>query len=77
MWFKTLSDPAGLPTAYAGEHGADDVAATYLLGDAARALFRQALAPLAPAGTAAPRLLDVGAAQGALLEEAARLGFDA
>ena len=77
MWFKTLSDPAGLPTAYAGEHGTDDVAATYLLGDTARALFRQALAPLAPAGTAAPRLLDVGAAQGALLEEAARLGFDA
>lgn len=77
MWFKALSDPAALPTAYAGEHGSDDVAATYLLGEAARAVFRHALAPLARAGGPAPRLLDVGAAQGVLLEEAARLGFDA
>jgi SAM-dependent methyltransferase len=78
LWFKLLSDPAGLPKNYPGEYGGDDVAATYLLGDAARALFRETLADIRPSLHAAtPRLLDIGAGQGVLLEEALRLGFDA
>ena len=77
MWFKDLGEGGAIPTAYTGEHGDDPVAVTYLEGDAARTIFREALAPLAPAGGTARRLLDIGAAQGVLLEEAARLGFDA
>jgi 2-polyprenyl-3-methyl-5-hydroxy-6-metoxy-1,4-benzoquinol methylase len=77
MWFKALDEGDRLPTAYVGEHGDDPVAATYLESEAARAVFRDALIPLAPTGGAARRLLDVGAAQGVLLEEAARLGFEA
>ena len=76
MWFKALAHPEALPTAYPGEFGDDPVSATYLLGDAARAVFRDALAGLRPLpATPPPRLLDIGAGQGALLEEAARLGF--
>ena len=78
MWFKLLAASNGLPTAYPGEYGGDEIAATYLLSGAARALFREALATVEfAAPVATPRLLDIGAAQGALLEEAARLGFDA
>jgi 2-polyprenyl-3-methyl-5-hydroxy-6-metoxy-1,4-benzoquinol methylase len=76
MWFKDLGEGGAIPTAYAGEHGDDAVAATYLEGDAARAVFRDALVPLVASGTAG-RLLDIGAAQGVLLEEATRLGFEA
>lgn len=76
MWFKTLTAGAALPTAYPGEHGDDQVAARYLGGDAARALFRRILAGLSPGPGPSPRrLLDVGAGQAVLLEEAARLGF--
>jgi 2-polyprenyl-3-methyl-5-hydroxy-6-metoxy-1,4-benzoquinol methylase len=74
MWFKIVTAPGGLPTAYAGEHGSDPVAATYLDSNAAREVFRQALAAI-PRAETPQRLLDVGAAQGTLLEEAARLGF--
>lgn len=76
MWFKALERPEALPTAYPGEFGDDAVSATYLLGDAARALFRDALAEARrQVPGQAPRLLDLGTGQGALLEEAARLGF--
>lgn len=78
MWFKALEHPDALPTAYPGEHGDDPVSVTYLLGDAARALCREALAGLRPLPRQPPpRLLDLGAGQGALVEEAARLGFAA
>ena len=74
MWFKVVTAADGLPTAYVGEHGDDPLAATYLHGEAARAVFRDALGGL-PERRAGARLLDIGAAQGTLLEEAARFGF--
>jgi hypothetical protein len=78
MWFKVLSDPDGIPDAYPGEYGHDGIAETYLLSEAARSLFREALAGAKPISRSPkPRLLDVGAAQGVLLEEAVRMGFDA
>lgn len=78
MWFKILNQPQAIPTAYVGEYGHDELAQTYLLGDAARTLFRQALAQVqARAPGRRLRLLDIGAGQGVLLEEATRLGFDA
>ncbi len=78
MWFKVLSEGVRLPTEYPGEYGDDAVAATYLLGDRARALFQQALAGVSPPSQGRrPRLLDIGTGQGALLEEAVRLGYDA
>jgi len=77
-WFKVLALPNGVPTAYPGEYGDDPMAATYLVGSAARALFRRALAGVQVSGDGgAPHLLDIGTAQGALLEEAVRLGFAA
>src|SRR5262249_26617361 len=78
MWFKLLTDPNGIPKAYPGEYGGDALAEEYLLGRAARAVFQEALANVESRGNGTRlRLLDIGAAQGALLEEAARLGFDA
>ncbi len=77
MWFKALAPGTTLPIEYPGEVGDDPIAAAYLLGDTARELFRTALTPLAPRPGAPARLLDIGAGQGALLEEAARLGFTA
>jgi SAM-dependent methyltransferase len=78
MWFKLLSDPNGLPTAYPGEYGDDPIADTYLRSPAARRFFHDTLAKATfSAHGARPRLLDIGAAEGVLLEEAARMGFDA
>ncbi|MEO8601507.1 MAG: class I SAM-dependent methyltransferase [bacterium] len=77
MWFKILTDPAGLPTDYPGEAGTDDLAATYLLSDVARELFRRMLCEVPRTAGTTPRLLDVGAAQGALVDEATQLGFAA
>lgn len=77
MWFKLLSDPAGIPEEYPGEYGEDDLATAYLASGAARAFFRETLANLEARPQDHPRLLDIGAAQGALLQEALRLGFDA
>ena len=78
MWFKVLTDPDGIPTAYPGEYGDDALAAAYLVSSAARSLFLRVLAGVQVNSFGAmPRLLDIGAAQGALLEEAARMGFAA
>src|SRR5437867_4384969 len=78
MWFKRLTGPDAIPKAYPGESGDDAIAHGYLLGEAARALFRQALGGLRYNSLGVkPRLLDIGTGQGALLEEAERLGFDA
>lgn len=78
MWFKLLTHSDGLPKAYTGEYGDDETAQTYLLGPAARNLFRDALAQVKERLQAArPRLLDVGAGPGGLIEEAVQMGFDA
>lgn len=78
FWFKQLSDPDGIPKAYTGEYGDDETAQTYLLGASARTLFRDALAKVKRRlPVSRPRLLDLGAGPGALLEEALRLGFEA
>jgi 2-polyprenyl-3-methyl-5-hydroxy-6-metoxy-1,4-benzoquinol methylase len=78
MWFKQLNDADGLPTAYTGEYGDDAMAQTYLLGPRARRLFRDALTEVKGRLPAAvPRLLDIGAGPGALIEEATRMGFEA
>jgi 2-polyprenyl-3-methyl-5-hydroxy-6-metoxy-1,4-benzoquinol methylase len=78
MWFKLLTNAGGVPKAYPGEYGHGDVAEGYLVSEAARALFRASLANVTiSVQGVAPRLLDIGAAQGALLEEALRMGFDA
>jgi len=78
MWFKVLTGPGGIPTAYPGEYGHGAIAERYLLSDTARSFFREALANVKPRCRGErPRLLDVGAAQGTLLEEALRMGFDA
>ena len=55
MWFKMLSDPAGLPTAYPGEYGDDPVAETYLRGPAARLFFRDILAKTSASSSGARR----------------------
>jgi 2-polyprenyl-3-methyl-5-hydroxy-6-metoxy-1,4-benzoquinol methylase len=78
MWFKVLTGPDGIPEAYPGESGDDDLTRAYLLSDTARALFHDALTGVEVRSSGAPpRLLDIGAAQGALLAEAVRMGFDA
>jgi SAM-dependent methyltransferase len=78
MWFKVLNDPDGIPVEYPGEYGAGELAETYLVSDSARAFFREALETVrGTSRDASPRLLDIGAAQGTLLEEAVRMGFDA
>jgi 2-polyprenyl-3-methyl-5-hydroxy-6-metoxy-1,4-benzoquinol methylase len=78
MWFKLLNDPAGIPKAYTGEYGDDETAQTYLLGTAARNLFRDALTNVkGRLQSTRPRLLDLGAGPGALVEEALRMGFEA
>jgi 2-polyprenyl-3-methyl-5-hydroxy-6-metoxy-1,4-benzoquinol methylase len=77
-WFKLLTDPAGIPTAYPGEYGEDEVADGYLASPSARAFFQRTLANVRSASKGTKlRLLDIGAAQGALLEHAVRTGFDA
>jgi len=78
LWFKLLNDPDGIPKAYTGEYGDDETARTYLLSTAARNLFRDALTKVKgrlPAPR--PRLLDLGAGPGVLIEEALRMGFEA
>ncbi len=79
MWFKRLPNASTLPTQYPGEYGDDPMATTYLVSESAREMFRTALrgVQIARCGSTAPRLLDIGAAQGTLLEEAQRLGFAA
>lgn len=78
MWFKVLAPGVEIPTEYPGESGDDEFARNYLLGDAARALFRGLLTHLRPRPDGyRRRLLDIGSGQGALPEEAARLGFEA
>jgi 2-polyprenyl-3-methyl-5-hydroxy-6-metoxy-1,4-benzoquinol methylase len=78
MVFKHLNDPEDIPTAYTGECGDDETAQTYLLGEAARNLFRVALAETKQRQPAdRPHLLDVGAGPGILIEEARRMGFEA
>ena len=78
LWFKATPPAVRIPTEYSGETGDDAIAQTYLHSDAARTLFRAVLTNLrASVGGSRPRLLDIGTAQGALLEEAGRMGFDA
>jgi 2-polyprenyl-3-methyl-5-hydroxy-6-metoxy-1,4-benzoquinol methylase len=77
MWFKILTGSGAIPTDYPGESGDDPIAATYLYSTTARAQFRDMLAGIGGAQRPGRRLLDIGAAQGVLLEEAERLGFSA
>jgi len=78
MWFKVLNDPGSIPTAYIGEYGDDELAETYLTGVVARDLFRATLARTKQRlRIGRPRLLDIGAGPGALIEEASQLGFEA
>lgn len=73
MWFKVVADERQIAEAYRDEYahvaGTDD----YMAGDTARAFFRSVLTGIPPRGT----LLDIGAGQGVLVEEATRLGFEA
>jgi 2-polyprenyl-3-methyl-5-hydroxy-6-metoxy-1,4-benzoquinol methylase len=78
LWFKQLTDPNGIPVAYPGEYGEDDIADRYLRSTATRDFFRAVLGHVrCGVRSGAPRLLDIGAGQGALLEEAVRMGFAA
>lgn len=72
MWFKSTLH--AIPTDYPFEHGDDPLAAEYLGGSAARALFQEILAAVRPAD-GGRHLLDIGCGSGVLLEEARRLGF--
>jgi len=77
MWFKIITDPARLDAAYGDDYATVDGADQYLAGDAARAFFRKMLSEVAVTPGVVPRLLDIGAGQGVLLEEARRVGYEA
>jgi 2-polyprenyl-3-methyl-5-hydroxy-6-metoxy-1,4-benzoquinol methylase len=77
MWFKIITDPARLDRAYGDDYATVDGADQYLAGEAARALFRTALSEIRVTNGAARRLLDIGAGQGVLLEEARSIGYEA
>jgi 2-polyprenyl-3-methyl-5-hydroxy-6-metoxy-1,4-benzoquinol methylase len=77
MWFKVLADPSSVARAYSDAYAENDGTDDYMAGPAARAFFRRVLGQLGEVDTTArPALLDIGAGQGALLEEAAALGYD-
>lgn len=85
MWWKALDAGTVAADAYGDAYGdadsAEEVAERYRLGEASRAMFRAALAPIERDadrdGDRRPRLLDVGTGLGAMLEEAAALGYRA
>lgn len=79
MWFKILTERGRVAEAYADRYAETDGMDEYMTGAPARALFRRALreAGIAPEAASRPRLLDIGAGQGTLVEEAQALGYDA
>lgn len=77
MWFKILSAPTELWRAYGDGYAATNGTDLYMTGDAARALFRKVLRAIEPRDTPGRTLLDIGTGQGALLEEAEALGYQA
>ena len=77
MWFKVLTDPARVSEAYSDAYAENEGTDDYMAGPAARAFFRRVLRQLGGVDPSArPTLLDVGAGQGALIEEAEALGYD-
>jgi 2-polyprenyl-3-methyl-5-hydroxy-6-metoxy-1,4-benzoquinol methylase len=78
MWFKILANHEQLSKAYTGQYGQEDAEEGYFLGESARELFRNILGEIEmPSAASTPRLLDIGAGQGAFLEEAQKLGYEA
>ncbi len=77
MWFKILSEPARVAEAYGDAYAENEGTDEYMAGPAARAFFRRVLRQLGDVERSArPALLDIGAGQGALVEEAAALGYE-
>jgi len=78
MWFKLIAAPEMIEAAYQGDYGQDDSGAEYFAGERTRRLFREILKPLVGQGPGKePKLLDIGAGPGTLVEEAGHLGFAA
>src|SRR5579871_3078132 len=73
MWFKTVDADAAVANAYRDEYADVEGADGYMTGSAARAFFRRVLQDAGRGGA----LLDIGSGQGALVEEATRLGYTA
>jgi 2-polyprenyl-3-methyl-5-hydroxy-6-metoxy-1,4-benzoquinol methylase len=77
MWFKILTDPGRLSEAYSDAYAENERTDDYMTGPAARAFFRRVLEQLGGVDRSVrPSLLDIGAGQGALVEEAEALGYD-
>jgi 2-polyprenyl-3-methyl-5-hydroxy-6-metoxy-1,4-benzoquinol methylase len=78
MCFKILPTDKNLTAAYLEDYAASEGIENYMLGEAARKVFRRVLLGIDLAPRAGrPRLLDIGTGLGGLLEEADKLGFDA
>lgn len=78
MWFKILTNHEQLSKAYTGQYGQEEAEEDYFLGESTRELFQNILSEIEiQSATSKPRLLDIGAGQGALLEEAQQLGYEA
>jgi 2-polyprenyl-3-methyl-5-hydroxy-6-metoxy-1,4-benzoquinol methylase len=78
MWFKVPGDASLVARAYGDDYAAETSDLAYMGGEATRAFFRGVLAGVSIAPRAGrPRLLDVGAGAGALVELAGEMGFDA
>lgn len=73
MWFKVVDDERCVADAYRDEYAAVDGSGDYMAGEAARGFFRRVLNEAGTRGA----LLDIGARQGTLVDEATRLGYDA
>jgi len=78
MWFKILTNHEQLTEAYTGQYGQEEAGDEYFLGESTREFFRNILSEIEMQDVVSqPRLLDIGAGQGALLEEAQKLGYEA
>jgi len=78
MWFKVPATDEPIDVVYGEEYAADAEIEAYMVGDSARAFFRDVLKGVRlPQRPERPRLLDIGTGRGALLDEAREQGFEA
>lgn len=78
LWYKQENAPGGHTQVYGDDYAEENEQSAYMGGEAARRFFAKALSRvrLSRSGAERPRLLDVGAGRGTLIEVANQAGFD-